>query len=160
MGSTRFVLAALAVAAVASSADAQRPVRRRQPTIEIRGQVPTPQVVTVRPRAVPQYSRRVLVPNFFDHDFWPAILPAYQVVPQRVIEGRAPVDTAVAAGSVGAPVTPSTAPGVSPSVAPATPPSGAAPAGQPPAGQAAPSGTPPADTSGRPPGTGSAPTER
>ena len=54
---------------------------RRQETIEIRGQVPTPQVVTVRPRETPAYSRRVLVPAFLDHDFWPSILPALQLVP-------------------------------------------------------------------------------
>jgi hypothetical protein len=53
---------------------------RRQETIEIRGQVPTPQVVTVRPREAPAYSRRVLVPAFFDRDFWPSILPPLQIV--------------------------------------------------------------------------------
>jgi len=53
---------------------------RRQETIEIRGQVPTPQVVTVRPREMPNYSRRVLVPAFFDHDFWPSILPPLEIV--------------------------------------------------------------------------------
>src|SRR5215211_3817976 len=53
---------------------------RRGETIEIRGQVPTPQVVTVRPREAPAYSRRVLVPAFFDRDFWPSILPPLQIV--------------------------------------------------------------------------------
>ena len=53
---------------------------RRPSTIEIRGQVPTPQVVTVRPRETPAYSRRVLVPGFFDHDFWPSILPPIDIV--------------------------------------------------------------------------------
>lgn len=53
---------------------------RRQETIEIRGQVPTPQVVTVRPREMPAYSRRVLVPMFFDHDFWPSIFPPLEIV--------------------------------------------------------------------------------
>jgi len=53
---------------------------RRQETIEIRGQVPTPQVVTVRPRETPNYSRRVLVPAFFDHDFWGSILPPLEIV--------------------------------------------------------------------------------
>jgi len=53
---------------------------RRQETIEIRGQVPTPQVVTVRPREAPAYSRRVLVPTFLDRDFWPSILPPLQIV--------------------------------------------------------------------------------
>jgi hypothetical protein len=73
-----------------SAAEAQQPTParpaprtqtpRRQETIEIRGQVPTPQVVTVRPREAPAYSRRVLVPAFLDRDFWPAILPALQIV--------------------------------------------------------------------------------
>ena len=68
-------------------ANAQQPTRqprtqapRRPSTIEIRGQVPTPQVVTVRPRETPAYSRRVLVPGFFDHDFWPSILPPLDIV--------------------------------------------------------------------------------
>ena len=58
--------------------------RQRAPrpgaTIEIRGQVPTPQVVTVRPRETPAFSRRVLVPGILDHDFWPSILPALDIV--------------------------------------------------------------------------------
>lgn len=59
---------------------AQQPAKKRQAPIEIRGQVPTPQVVTVRPREVPAYDRRVLVPAFYDHDFWPSILPGYAIV--------------------------------------------------------------------------------
>ena len=84
------VAAVLATLASLSSrvADAQQPTRkpRTQPprsTIEIRGQVPTPQVVTVRPRETPAYSRRVLVPGFFDHDFWPSILPPLDIVSAR-----------------------------------------------------------------------------
>jgi hypothetical protein len=63
--------------------------------IEIRGQVPTPQVVTVRPREVPNYSRQVLVPNFYNHDFWQSILPGYQVVPRRAIQGNRALDSLV-----------------------------------------------------------------
>jgi len=84
---TTLVLASLVTV---SSAEAQKPTPsrpaprtqtpRRQETIEIRGQVPTPQVVTVRPRETPAYSRRVLVPAFFDRDFWPSILPALQIL--------------------------------------------------------------------------------
>ena len=85
-------MAALAVVVVAASAEAQRPARRQQ-AIEIRGQVPTPQVVTVRPREVPAYSRQVLVPNFYDHDFWPSIVQPYQMVPQRMITGTAVPDS-------------------------------------------------------------------
>ena len=70
------------------------PVKRRQQPIEIRGQVPTPQVVTVRPREVPTYSRQVLYPRFYDHDFWPSILPAYQLVTKRQMTGVVPVDSA------------------------------------------------------------------
>lgn len=119
-------LATLVVGAlVPAVAAAQRPTARRQQTIEIRGQVPTPQVVTVRPREVPMYSRQVLVPNFYDHDFWPSILPAYQLVPQRMITGRVAGDTtAMRRDTTGT--------------------RGAAPTG-------APSGTSPANTSGRPP---------
>ena len=81
---------ALVVLVPVSAAHAQQPTPprptpraqppRRQETIEIRGQVPTPQVVTVRPREAPAYSRRVLVPAFFDRDFWPSILPPLQII--------------------------------------------------------------------------------
>ena len=79
---------ALALAVGAATADAQQPTRpRRQPTIEIRGQVPTPQVVTVRPREVPAFSRQVLVPRFYDHDFWPDIQEGYDVLTNRMFAG-------------------------------------------------------------------------
>ena len=93
---------ALAVALIAATdVQAQQPTQqpakrpaRRQAAIEIRGVVPTPQVVTVRPREVPQYSRVVLVPNYYDHDFWQSLLPAYQFVAQRMITGSGvPRDT-------------------------------------------------------------------
>jgi hypothetical protein len=96
----RAMMAALTVAAamtVSVAAHAQQPtqapVKRRQAPIEIRGQVPTPQVVTVRPREVPAYSRQVLVPNFYDHDFWPSILPGYRLVRKRQITGALPIDS-------------------------------------------------------------------
>ena len=60
------VLCAAAALVPVSTAHGQQPTQppraqppRRQETIEIRGQVPTPQVVTVRPREAPAYSRRV-----------------------------------------------------------------------------------------------------
>ena len=80
------------------------PAQRTQPprrgeTIEIRGQVPTPQVVTVRPREAPAYSRRVLVPAYFDHNFWPSILPPLQIISptstyRSDTTGRAAADSA------------------------------------------------------------------
>jgi hypothetical protein len=35
---------------------------RARRTVEIRAQAPAPEVITVRPREVPQYTRRLLVP--------------------------------------------------------------------------------------------------
>jgi hypothetical protein len=79
------LLCASAAAATAQQPTPPKPAPRtqtprRQETIEIRGQVPTPQVVTVRPREAPAYSRRVLVPAFLDRDFWPSILPPLQII--------------------------------------------------------------------------------
>jgi hypothetical protein len=99
---------------------AKRPARR-QAAIEIRGQVPTPQVVTVRPREVPQYSRQVLVPNYYDHDFWQSLLPAYQFVPQRMITGsgvprdssRTSADSTANRSATGTPGTPTQTPAAS-----------------------------------------------
>ena len=111
-----FGLAAAAAMLVPAVTSAQRGVRRQQ-TIEIRGQVPTPQVVTVRPREVPTYSRQVLVPEFYDRDFWQSILPAYQLVQRRSIEGVRPTDssqviaTPVAPVALGVPVVTPRTPG-------------------------------------------------
>ena len=101
---TTLMAVALLAAGVAGAADAgaqqgtRRPARRQQP-IEIRGQVPTPQVVTVRPREVPAYNRRFLVPNFYDHDFWPAILPGYQLVSRRLVSGNMRLDSLTSRGA-------------------------------------------------------------
>jgi hypothetical protein len=96
------MLAIICLFAATSAVEAQQPTPqrpptrtqppRRQETIEIRGQVPTPQVVTVRPREAPAYSRRVLVPAFLDRDFWPSILPPLQIVP---LAGRLRADSTV-----------------------------------------------------------------
>jgi hypothetical protein len=65
-----------------SMASAQQGNKRQAATtVEIRGEVPTPQVVTVRPRQVPAYSRGILVPAFYDRHFWGAILEPYRIVP-------------------------------------------------------------------------------
>ena len=126
--------AAIALPLVAEAQDTTRatqPVRRRQAPIEIRGQVPTPQVVTVRPRETPVFSRQVLVPNFYDRQFWPAILPGYALVARRTLAGPTAVDSVSGA----APRAGTTAPVSAPATTPiATPPA-------------------PADSTGRPPGT-------
>jgi hypothetical protein len=87
MNPVLLVFVLLLTLASATNASAQVTKKKRPPavaaaqTVEIRGQVPTPQVVTVRPRAVPDYSRGVLVPAFYDQHFWPSILAPYRVVP-------------------------------------------------------------------------------
>jgi hypothetical protein len=75
------------IVALASPADAQRE------TIEIRGQVPTPQIVTVRPREVPEFFTQVLVPAFYNHQFWAVILPAYQIVHRNEVHGVMATDS-------------------------------------------------------------------
>ncbi len=40
----------------------QRPVRR---TLDIRAQAPAPEVVTIRPREIPQFSRTLLIPVLY-----------------------------------------------------------------------------------------------
>jgi hypothetical protein len=113
VGRTRaLAVAALAVALIPSLAEAQQPTRRRQAPITIRGTVPTPQVVTVRPREVPTYGRDILVPNFYDRDFWAVILPGYLVVPERMVTGESPLGDA--ADSTMAGLTPAATPLVSP----------------------------------------------
>lgn len=102
----------------------------RQPSIEIRGQVPTPQVVTVRPREVPAYSRQVLVPDFFSHNFWSSIVPPYVLVSQRQITGASPLDsTPAAVVSAGVPPAVSAPPAAAPvqTLIPANVPSAAQP---------------------------------
>jgi hypothetical protein len=79
---------AAALAFLAASAEAQDPPRRTgNRTIEIRGQVPTPQVVTVRPREAPQFDRNVLVPDFYNRDFLGLATVGYQLVPRSTITG-------------------------------------------------------------------------
>jgi hypothetical protein len=77
-----------ALALAARGIDAQQPTRRPSSrTIEIRGQVPTPQVVTVRPREAPQFGRNVLVPDFYNPDFLGLATVGYQLVPRSTITG-------------------------------------------------------------------------
>ena len=40
------------------------PTKRR--ALEIRGQAPAPEVVTVRPREVPKYTHRIIAPSLYD----------------------------------------------------------------------------------------------
>ncbi len=96
----RLVWASVGLVLAAASASAQQPgnpapapskAKGVQP-IEIRGQVPTPQVVTVRPRQIPIFSREVLTPAFYDRHFWESLTAPYQIVPDlSTAAGTAPV---------------------------------------------------------------------
>jgi hypothetical protein len=61
--------------------------------IEIRGQVPTPQVVTVRPREVPTYDRQLLAPAFYNGTGSTASNDAVQLVPESQLRGTTALDT-------------------------------------------------------------------
>lgn len=80
-----------------SLARAQRGTEKAGQTIVIRAQVPTPQVITVRPRKVPEYAREVLGSEQRERSFWGSLLPAYQLVMRHQLDGRDPLDSAVAA---------------------------------------------------------------
>ena len=61
--------------------------------IEIRGQVPTPQVVTVRPRQIPEFSREVLTPAFYDRQFWEPLVAPFVIGPDLSgVTGRSQSD--------------------------------------------------------------------
>ena len=62
-------------------------------TVEIRGQAPTPQVVTVRPREVPQYAPAGLPAAVMASGAWPSVAAAYTIAPTNQLAGRLPLDT-------------------------------------------------------------------
>ena len=138
-----FIAKAVAAGLLPAVAEAQRTPRRQQ-SIEIIGQVPTPQVVTVRPREVPAYDRRVLVPTFYDHDFWQSILPGYLLVRERMIAGTVAGDSAAARrDSTPRAITNPPAGTVTPPPAGSPPPPAVATPGQPTARPASPPAVPP-----------------
>jgi hypothetical protein len=81
------------VAASRAGAQQKGPPPKKGQAIEIRGQVPTPQVVTVRPREVPAYDRRLLSPAFYSGNGGTASTGAVQLVPESQIRGTAALDT-------------------------------------------------------------------
>ncbi|MBK5188772.1 MAG: hypothetical protein JJD97_11055 [Gemmatimonadaceae bacterium] len=90
------VSGALLVASSRANAQQKAPPRKGQ-AIEIRGQVPTPQVVTVRPREVPTYDRQLLAPAFYNGTGSTASSGAVQLVPESQVSGTAALDTNAAA---------------------------------------------------------------
>ena len=94
---TGLVLATAIALTVPLGAAGQQPKKSRTgETIIIHGQVPTPQVVTVRPRAVPEYSRQVLGPELYEQSHAAMLDSGYDVVPLRQVTGQRLVDTTMA----------------------------------------------------------------
>jgi hypothetical protein len=89
------VLIGGALIVAASRADAQQkaPPPKKGQAIEIRGQVPTPQVVTVRPREVPTYDRQLLAPAFYNGTGSTASSGGVQLVPESQVRGTTALDT-------------------------------------------------------------------
>ena len=105
-------VAALAIGAVQAHAQQQTAPPKKPPkagqTIVIRGQVPTPQVVTVRPREVPVYDRQVLGAENGAASFWSAAMPGYRLLSRSQVTGKSPTDSAspstvAGGGAAGAP---------------------------------------------------------
>ena len=93
LGIAMFVSGAATAHAQQPTNQAPAPAKSKsvQP-IEIRGQVPTPQVVTVRPRQIPTFSREVLIPAFYDRHFWESLTTPYAIVPDlSTAAGTTPV---------------------------------------------------------------------
>jgi hypothetical protein len=88
------------VVAVAGGAQAQQPTVKKPATtgqtIEIRGQAPTPQVVTVRPREVPDYKAGGLPSAVMVSGSWPSVTAGYAITPANQLAGRLPLDTSAA----------------------------------------------------------------
>lgn len=100
------VSAAALVAGLSQAAAQQQTAPPKKPpkagqTIIIRGQVPTPQVVTVRPREVPVYDRQVLGAANRIGSFWSSAMPGYRILSRSQITGTARSDSAAAAVAAG-----------------------------------------------------------
>ena len=83
----------LLVAASRAEAQQKAPPPKKGQAIEIRGQVPTPQVVTVRPREVPTYDRQLLAPAFDNGTGSTASPGGVQLVPESQVRGTTALDT-------------------------------------------------------------------
>ena len=102
----------LAFAASPALAQVKQQGTERAPAVVIRGQVPIPQIVTVRPREVPRYhTENMLMP---DRDFAEQIGNSYSLMPSRVIFGASYStgmdNLAIRVESIGAPPLPALPP--------------------------------------------------
>lgn len=92
-------LAAACTIAPTLAAQGQQPAPKKPSTgqaIEIRGQAPTPQVVTVRPREVPAYTPVSLPGAVMASSSWPSVTAGYAITQSDQLAGRLPLDTSAA----------------------------------------------------------------
>lgn len=66
----------------------QQPTPAKRKALEIRGQAPAPEVVTVRPREIPQFQRKILTPILYDAPPAAPTAAYYIVLPGPLPEPR------------------------------------------------------------------------
>jgi hypothetical protein len=66
----------------------QPPSPQKRRALEIRGQAPAPEVVTVRPREIPQFQRAIIAPILYDAPPAAAKIAYYIVLPGPLPEPR------------------------------------------------------------------------
>ena len=66
----------------------QQPSPQKRRALEIRGQAPAPEVVTVRPREVPQFQRMIITPILYDAAPAAPKIAYYIVLPGPLPEPR------------------------------------------------------------------------
>ena len=66
----------------------QPPSPQKRRALEIRGQAPAPEVVTVRPREVPQFQRKIITPILYDAAPSAPTIAYYIVLPGPLPEPR------------------------------------------------------------------------
>lgn len=103
MGCGVLIGGVLLAGARGAAAQQKGPPPKKGQAIEIRGQVPTPQVVTVRPREVPAYDRHLLSAGFFPGTAGAASSGGVQLVSESQIRGTTVLDTLPAGLAGGVP---------------------------------------------------------
>lgn len=97
----RVLMGVVMFLATALSLESQQkaPPPKKGQAIEIRGQVPTPQVVTVRPREVPVYDRQLLSSAFYSSAEAAGSAGGVQLVPESQVKETTVLDTLVKAAA-------------------------------------------------------------
>lgn len=85
------VVGALLLLLAAAAAPARAQDTSAAPRPPARGETATPQLLTVRPREPLRFDAQLVVPAYYDRNFWPAIRAGVDVVaPQAARAATAP----------------------------------------------------------------------